>query len=158
MSLIVILILILLGLFGVSADPVVVEGPDCAQDGSDGCVQAVTPWEPVTIGGVEGVIVAEADGGLFVGQEGYFKPTTDQLTAAELAIAREQGVLDHQRQYVGYIENGERKLFVNGFCDSSGQDWHAEPILVADGGECYFTAIYNLDTSELERFTYNGEA
>jgi hypothetical protein len=29
---------------------------------------------------------------------------------------------------------------------------------VLDGGECYFSAVYNVDTSELENFAFNGDA
>ena len=116
-------------------------------------------WERVEIDGIEGVIVAEADVSAFVGDDEPWTPTVDDVTAVELAIAEEQGALpDHRRQYAGFTEDGDLKIFVNGFCDDFGQDWEREPIIVMDGGECFFNAVYNVDRASLEWFTFNGEA
>lgn len=138
-----------------SSEPVciVVDDTDLREDG---CSEFFG-WQPVQVGDIEGVIVTEDDGALFIGIEGHWTPTAAGIVDAEAAIAADHGLLDHTRQYVGYIEGGERKIFVNGFCDDFGIDWQTEPVLVDDGGECYFTAVYNLDAGELERFDYNGE-
>ncbi len=122
-------------------------------------------WRPVTVGDVEGIIVTADDASLFVSslgldldEDAYWRPSRTQVESAEAVLAEEAGVLDHKRQYAGYREGGDRKIFINGFCDTDGNDWRERPVLVQDGGECFFTAIYNVDRDELERFRFNGEA
>lgn len=122
-------------------------------------------WEPVKVDHVEGVIVPAGDAPLFVNslgldldEDAYWRPTAADVEAAEGALAEEAGELEHKRQYAGYIEDGERKIFINGFCDTIGIDWRERPVLVDDGGDCFFTAIYNVERGKLERFRFNGEA
>jgi hypothetical protein len=37
-------------------------------------------------------------------------------------------------------------------------DWKSSYIMVADGGSCFWNALYNVDTGELEYLIVNGEA
>ncbi len=114
-------------------------------------------WTLVELDGFEGVIVApEAAAGLGL-DEPYWAPTVSDVTDAEAAIAEAEGELDHTRQYAGFTQDGERKIFINGFCTDE-PNWTQDIIFVLDGGECFFTAIYNVDTAELESFAFNGEA
>lgn len=162
MSILAIIFVLIFGFFStdvtaISSTPVVAR-PTCAPT-TTGCVDEVTDasWTTVTIGGVEGVIAPETVAADF-GYEGGWVPTVEQVTAAEAAITAEQGELDHDRQYVGFTEDGQQKIFVNGFCDSFDMDWQHTPILVMDGGDCFFGAAYNVETSELEWFSFNGDA
>lgn len=114
-------------------------------------------WTPVELDGTQGVIIPETDAAQLVGeQEGYWTPTLADVEAAEVAILAAEGPLEHMRQYAGFIESGERKLWINGFCDATGFDWQREALHVLDGGDCYFTGIYNVDTNNLETFYLNG--
>ncbi len=115
-------------------------------------------WEEIAVGEINGVVVPEraASSLVFGTYDDYWTPTLTDVETVEAAIAAEQGQLDHMRQYAGFVENGERKVFVNGFCDALGIDWTSAPVLVDDGGECFFTAIYNIDQDELETFRFNG--
>jgi hypothetical protein len=170
MSIIVILIVIIFGIFGAAFDddPVarsVVVAPECVaatestEEQADGCgAPENNEWIPVDVGGIQGVIVTESDSPLFTEGEGYWTPTVAEIADTEDAIQHEQGGLDHIRQYVGFIEDGERKIYVNGFCDAFGIDWETVPVMVDDGGDCYFTAVYNVDSEGLEWFTFNGDA
>lgn len=155
------------------------EQTDCATSpgGTDECpvrrVVLPTPavvrgeggeWEEVTIGDIQGVIIPAHDAGSLVHgtkpeapEGGFWTPAIAHLESAEAAIAAERGQLDHMRQYAGFIEDGERKVFVNGFRDALGIDWTTERVLVDDGGDRFFTAIYNVDRDELEMFRFNGE-
>lgn len=155
------------------------EQPDCSTSpgGTPECparrVASSTPaviqvdgweWEEVTVGEIEGVIIPEAAAssllfGSYPDLEygDYWTPTLMDVEAAASAIAAEQGELDHMRQYAGFIENGDRKVYVNGFCDALGIDWTSERVLVDDGGDCFFTAICNIEQAELEMFRFNGE-
>jgi hypothetical protein len=151
------------------AEPVETEVPDCggttsgddeSGEQADGCVDPAGfgVWEPVSVGDIDGVIVPESEGSVFVSTGEYWTPSPEEIAEVEAAIAQDQGELvGHNRQYVGFYEEGEPMVYVNGFCDSFGMDWEVEPVLVDDGGECYFTAVYNMVTGDLERFDYNGE-
>lgn len=173
MNWIIILIVIVVGFFGAVAspapEPVTRSSPDCAVEVTEGprkeatpepaCAPAVSAWAPVDVNGIEGVIVGEADGWMLIDNGGlYWTPTLDDLEAAEAAIAETQGELDQRRQYVGFTEDGVAKVYINGFCDDLGSDWLTNPIVVDDGGDCFFSAVYNTETSELEWFTFNGDA
>lgn len=165
MILIVILIIVLFGTvpFGFGHEP---EEPECVAvsattgESSDGCgaAPASDSWQLVRIGEVEGVIVTEADAALFVGAGAYWTPTLAELQGADAALTWEEGSLEHRRQYAGFIEAGGPKILINGFCDDHGIDWRQTPVLVLDGGDCSFTAVYAVDTDSLERFDFNGEA
>ena len=152
------------------------QDPDCAIDGSasgvDGCTgpQAQLPspasaapgWEPVNVNGVYGVIVAPDDVNDFGLGSGAaletWKPDIADIEDAETALFVEQGSLGHYRQYAGYVEDGDRKIHINGFCDAFGSNWYQQEVIVEDGGECFFQATYNAENGELEQFTFNGSA
>ena len=114
-------------------------------------------WIAVNTNGHPGVIVSEEDAGIFgTGAESFWMPSASDIVNVELAIQQDQGDLAHLRQYAGVIEDGERKVFVNGFCDDTGRNWQAEIVAVDDGGDCFFRAMYNVDSGELEYFRFNG--
>jgi hypothetical protein len=156
MSLIVIILIIIafLGFGTVSqtttvetVDPVITEVEGILADG----------WTLVNVNGVDGVIVAPEDAiGLGLA-EPFWAPSVTDVFAAEAAIADSEGELDHYRQYIGFTENGDQKILVNGFCNPDAS-WTSQVVFVMDGGDCYFTGIYNVDTDELESFTFNGDA
>lgn len=114
-------------------------------------------WALIEVDGVQGVIVPEDDASGFGLGDSYWTPSVVDVIEAEEAIVEAEGPLDHTRQYAGIVEDGVQKVLVNGFC-SDEPDWMSEPIIVMDGGECFFTAIYNVETAELELFTFNGVA
>jgi len=161
------LALILFGVNGVFGAP---DQPDCATD--DGCGPVTTAWTPVMIDGHEGVILAEdavpeliGTYGLASTAESSWTPTEAVLQAAEDALVRHMGrtpglgahMLDVTRQYGGYVENGERKLFVNAFC-ADVDDWRSEVVYVLDGGDCFWQAVYNVDRGEIEAIWVNFSA
>jgi hypothetical protein len=114
-------------------------------------------WQGVEVDGISGVIVVSEDGYQFVSAESYWTPDIPDIELAEAALERDQGRLDHFRQYVGFNDSG-MKIYINGFCDPAGIDWYSEPVLLADGGDCYFEAVYNIETDDIESFRFNGEA
>lgn len=89
-------------------------------------------------------------------------PGTADLQAAEDAVlaappGRREPQIDGYRQYVGIIENGQRKIAVNSMCMEI-DGWTERYIEVADGGACFWNAVYNVDTGELESLIVNGDA
>jgi hypothetical protein len=156
MSLIAIILFILV-LFGIApaSEPAVQNAP--VTPPATVSASPEPAWTQVDIDGIQGVIVDTSAVGGFGLPTPYWTPTLADVTAAESAIAESEGALDHLRQYAGFTEDGDRKILVNGFC-SAEANWQAEIVFVLDGGECYFSAVYNVDTSELENFAFNGDA
>ena len=132
-------------------------------------------WQNVAGDGYTGVIVAEDEADDFVRDAGwepaeaYWTPLPADVAALEAEIedawaaaapphARGEDLSGHLRQYVGAVEAGERLILVNGFCDPYDADWQDEPVVVADGGACYFQTTWDVERAEFRSLTVNGEA
>ena len=148
-----------------------VDRPDCAPGAdSDGCVveravelpdpaTAANGWVPIETNGVYGVIVPGFDADEFDPRaDTYWTPTPADVELAEAALFLDQGSLDHFRQYFGTVEDGENKILIYGFCDAMGSNWYQETIMVLDGGDCYFHAIYDVQSDTIENFYFSGNA
>jgi hypothetical protein len=170
MSLIIFILAIIFGLGGgafdddpvarrVDVPPECVVATESTGEQGDGCGAADRDdWNIVEIDGVQGAIVTETNGPLFIDSDAYWTPSVVDIADAETAILQDEGELGHTRQYVGFLEDGQRKISINGFCDDMGYDWEHEPVVVDDGGDCFFTAVYDMETGALEWFTFNGDA
>ncbi len=77
-----------------------------------------------------------------------------EKTGFELDLKR------YRRQYVTVInELGEKEIWINFFCKQNENfDWRKEPIVVADGGSCYFNLKVNLTKEEYYNLRINGVA
>jgi hypothetical protein len=64
----------------------------------------------------------------------------------------------YKRQYVGVRRDGRRIVHANFFCDAWKKDWRTEPIVVLDGGDCYFQIEYDVDKASFSNLQINGEA
>jgi hypothetical protein len=54
---------------------------------------------------------------------------------------------DYFRQYAAYLQNGNKMVWVNCFCRNRSvtfADWKEEPVIVFDGGDCFFQLSINL--------------
>ena len=142
---------------------------DCASE-SEGCRverlvalpnpdTAANGWIPVETNGVYVVIVPDFDADEFDPQaDDYWTPTPADIELAEAALFLDQGGIDHFRQYYGTIEDGNYKILINGFCEAGDTDWYQESVFVLDGGDCYFHAIYDVESDSIEDFYFNGNA
>lgn len=133
-------------------------------------------WIPIAGADYDGVIVPGTEAAEFAVAAGwtegddFWTPSADDVAALEGAFdaawAADPGAVDgdyadpseHLRQYVGVVSDGERLIHVNGFCDPLGTDWRTEPVLVADGGACFYQAIWSVDSAEFLVLSVNGEA
>ncbi len=153
----VLLLLILIGFFARFGD-------------LEGVASGFEPWPSVVISGNEGVILPRGDATDLVWSEdpvdGYWLPGEEWLIRAEDAVVRESAaiadehrkpVIEGNRQYAGFIVNSERKIHINSMCSSTG-NWRSSVIVVMDGGPCYWQAVYNAETDEVESLVVNGEA
>ncbi|HYM32435.1 MAG TPA: hypothetical protein VEU47_14115 [Candidatus Cybelea sp.] len=66
----------------------------------------------------------------------------------------------YKRQYLGYVDHGEKFIWVNAFCDdfASQTDWTERLVVVLDGGTCFFNVRYSAARMRFERLMINGEA
>jgi hypothetical protein len=116
-----------------------------------------------------GIIVPETlarEFGLMHGSaQSYFAPVPSDVLDLARAM-REQlprhnqhiaSRFNHYRfQVVGAVRDGKRLLFVNGFC-SAPADWQARPVLVKDGGDCYFRLSFDVAAGAIVEFEVNAE-
>lgn len=65
----------------------------------------------------------------------------------------------YKRQYVGEIKEGKKIIFINFFCDIPGLDnWKQDVVEVGDGGDCFFSIKYDIQTKKFSELWINGEA
>ena len=65
---------------------------------------------------------------------------------------------DYKRQYVGLLIKGHKTIYANYFCRASGDsDWTKAPVLVDDGGDCYFQVQYDVESKAFSDLQVNGE-
>ena len=66
---------------------------------------------------------------------------------------------NYKIQYVPYLnEQGEKVVWINGFCEDFDSDWKKEYMYVFDGGNCFFTIRINLTRQECLSIGTNGYA
>ena len=111
--------------------------------------------------------------------EKSWRPTRADVQALEsrldrVSLLRSAGLIREKRienpsryyrQYVGIVV-GERKLiYLNAFCEKpedvvvvQGGDWRQRPIDVCDGGDCFWSAVYDPVSGEFSDLQVNGIA
>ena len=65
---------------------------------------------------------------------------------------------EYGRQYLGIEMDGKRLIFANYFCDTFGSNWQETPIIVLDGGDCFFEIKYDVENQSFMSIYINGEA
>lgn len=64
----------------------------------------------------------------------------------------------YKRQYIAVLnQEGEKLVWVNCFCISYDNQWRYAPVMVKDGGSCYFNVTINLTQNKYYEFSVNGE-
>ena len=138
---------------------------------------AATTWTPVSGTGYEGVIVDALTAPDFAqwltGQDAAagWEPTPDDIAKLETALPTflatapqatdrlRQDLTKYKRQYAGIVDSDNREMIlVNAFCDTTGTDWQSDPVLVLDGGDCFFHVTYDPAAGTFSGLMVNGEA
>jgi hypothetical protein len=78
--------------------------------------------------------------------------------AAKRSPALWSKLAKYRRQYVGVVREGRKVIFANFFCDSFNYDWKVTPVTVLDGGDCFFTLMFDPGSSAFSGLQINGEA
>lgn len=64
---------------------------------------------------------------------------------------------EYGRQYIAVIENGQKIVYGNFFCEPKMFTYRAEElVLVNDGGNCFFSMKINLNTKKVYDYHENG--
>lgn len=65
----------------------------------------------------------------------------------------------YKRQYMATINSkGEKEVWINCFCGQWDKNSRTNPVLVKDGGNCFFNLKINLTTGEYFELMVNGNA
>jgi hypothetical protein len=65
----------------------------------------------------------------------------------------------YKRQYIASIDaQGNRKVWVNCFCEHGDLNWKTQEISVSDGGKCFFNVMIDLDKKTHYRLVVNSDA
>lgn len=102
---------------------------------------------------------------------GTWQPTLEHLNTLEKLIAAEAPRAAKARgqalstlnaytfQYQGQIRNNDKVIKIQAYCQSSSEfNPSREWLLVMDGGTCYLSALYNLNSNAFMYFEFNGDA
>lgn len=139
--------------------------------------KADEPFEVVKTDEFEGVIIPREKAGNFmkafsgIEEKETWTPDKNEIIKLEAKIksyvkkaaAKRSPKLwsklaTYKRQYVGIIRNGRKVIFSNFFCQSFDIDWKTTPVAVDDGGDCYFTVLYDSASAIFSDLRINGEA
>jgi hypothetical protein len=152
--------------------------PDCGSSEADGCLP---PEEatPVTGDGYSGWIMTADQANeatLYFGLDDAtyngFEVTPEQITEAEAALPAflanqpratprlidEVNTGTYERQYLGYASEDQRLIVINGYCPDAYMSPSQYPVLVMDGGDCFWQATYSLTDKRFIRLSVNGDA
>ena len=69
-----------------------------------------------------------------------------------------QKVAPYKRQYIGIVQADQQLIYVNAMCSMDDDDWQTEPVMVMDGGDCYFNVTYDPATFRFSNLSINGDA
>jgi len=115
---------------------------------------------PETLGWVEGFAHGEITS--------YWTPTTSEVLDLEDSLRSylkqaapqlETRIGEYRRQYTGFYHEGKRLMFVNFACDGPwSRGWQCRPVVVDDGGDCFFSLRCDPETSQCSSLWINGEA
>lgn len=118
--------------------------------------------------GFAGAIVPERDApGLSPHEQGYWTPAEADVLAFEAGLgaflegaapALGQRATAYTRQYAGLLRDGRRLLYASFLCDTYGEPWWREPLLVLDGGDCFFQLTFDLERGSYGNLMISGEA
>ena len=129
------------------------------------------------------VLIDPAEGATLLGQcsrpgptnaADYFTPSSGEVTAIETSVARTleanraryaanaslafdwpRDPSLYNRQYVGFVMDGERKIYGN-FVPARVATSSDRPVLICDGGPDLFGVQFDIATGEVDRIDFDG--
>ena len=118
--------------------------------------------------GYEGIVFKPAAaeralGSMLRGEDAtYWAPSNRDIAALERAlavyVARSApgglALAEYHRQYFGFTRDGDRRVYVVGFCDDdpAARNWRHEFVPLGEAQLCHFEAEYDLATGRVVRY------
>jgi hypothetical protein len=133
-------------------------------------------WQAVSGPGYQGRIVPVDEVTEYVrwlngdDAQGVWTPTEEQIaeleaelpgflqTLSSISPDLDDRLPEYSRHYMGYVADGHAYIMVNAFCSIPGGGTESEPVIVMDGGDCFFYAVWDPTAGEFTAFQANGEA
>jgi hypothetical protein len=131
-----------------------------------------TQNQAVNSSGAQGVIFPAGAGNVDGHEYGtiseYWTPTPEDIRSAEVGLqsfltearpAIAAKLSTYVRQYTGFRLDGRDHIFIQFLCwQPHNPEWRCHPILVDDGGDCYFRLEYDTSSGQYSRLWVNGGA
>jgi hypothetical protein len=93
-------------------------------------------------------------------QEKQFQERNDKHP--EYKLEKRNFIIDlsrYKRQYMATINSkGEKEVWINCFCGQWDKNSRTNPVIVLDGGNCFFNLKINLTTGDYYELMVNGDA
>jgi len=125
---------------------------------------------PATASSAGGIICTDWDAWSVLFKETRFwSPTPREVSAADAAAEKyirqvrpaqspDLGLKlkQYHRQYVGITSDGRKRIYINYYCQPD--RLMDEPILIKDGGDCFFHLEYDIEDRTCHRLYIHGDA
>jgi hypothetical protein len=108
-----------------------------------------------------------------IANQGSWRPTKADIDGLEANLSKVSALtaegwpsnvhIDHPkqyfRQYVAVIRGGQRRIYVNAFCDEHLRShWRDQLVVVQDGATCFWQALYDPVTNRFSNLRINARA
>jgi hypothetical protein len=89
---------------------------------------------------------------------GTMESRIDKVAELESTHGRIKDPRQSYRQYVGILIEGKRYIYINGMCERPRGDWDKRLQDVCDGGSCFWSVLYNVESGSFSNLQTNGRA
>jgi hypothetical protein len=69
-----------------------------------------------------------------------------------------QKVAPYKRQYIGIVLDDQQLIYLNAMCSVDDDRWQTRPMIVMDGGDCFFNVTYDPASGQFSDLSINGNA
>jgi hypothetical protein len=135
-------------------------------------VQPCTQNQAVDSSGAQGVIFPAGAGDVGGYKYGtiseYWTPTPEDIRTAEAGLHEflssaaphiAAKLSTYVRQYTGFRLEGRDRIFIQFLCWLPyNPEWRCHPVVVTDGGDCYFRLEYDTSSRQYSHLWVNGGA
>jgi hypothetical protein len=98
----------------------------------------------------------------------YWTPTPEDIRTAEAGLEMflstaapplASKLSTYVRQYTGFRLEGRDRIFIQFLCwKPYNPEWRCHPVVIDDGGDCYFQLEYDKSNGQFSRLYVNGSA
>ena len=89
---------------------------------------------------------------------GTMESRIEKVSELESTHGRIKDPRHSYRQYVGILIEGKRYIYINGMCERPRGNWDKRLQDVCDGGSCFWSVLYNVESGSFSNLQTNGSA